>query len=106
MNLTNASHAALALAAEGSVDPTSGGYAVADVDALLEMAGGGVTFTSDASAGPNEVSVATNQNEWAAAALSESGTCLYIHLETDVVFYGSGQTCTGQAAMAAGDQAW
>lgn len=106
VNLTNASHAALALAAEGSVDPTSGGYAVADVDALLEMAGGGVTFTDDASADPNEISVATSQNEWAAAALSESGTCLYIHLETDVVFYGSGQTCTGQAAMAAGDQAW
>ena len=106
VNLTNASHAALALAAEGSVDPTSGGYGVAGEDALMEMTGGGVTFTGDPSADPNEISVATSQNEWAAAALSESGTCLYIHLETDVVFYGSGQTCTGQAAMEAGDQAW
>jgi type II secretory pathway pseudopilin PulG len=106
VNLTNASHAAMALAAEGSLDPASGGYAVADVNALMEMAGGGVTFTSAESADPNEISVATSQNEWAAAALSESGTCLYIHVETDVVFYGSGQTCTGQAAMTAGDQAW
>ncbi len=106
VNLTNASHAALALGAEGSADPTAGGYGVADVDALMEMTGGGVTFTAEASTDPNQISIATSQNEWAAASLSESGTCLYIHLETDVVLYGSGQTCTGQAAMAAEDQAW
>ena len=106
VNLTNASQAAMALAAEGSIDPASGGYAVADVDALMEMAGGGVSFTTGESLDPNSISVATAQNEWAAAALSESGTCLYIHMETDVVFYGSGEACTGQAAMSASDQAW
>jgi hypothetical protein len=70
------------------------------------MAGGGVSFTSGESLDPNSISVATAQNEWAAAALSESGTCLYVHIETDVVLYGSGQACTGDAAMSAIDQAW
>jgi hypothetical protein len=106
VNLTNASHAALALSAEASIDPTSGGFAAADPEALTAMAGGGVSFTSGESLDPSSISVATAQNEWAAAALSESGTCLYVHIETDVVLYGSGQACTGDAAMSAIDQAW
>ncbi len=106
MNLTNSSHAALALVAEGSVDPADGGYAVADADALMAMAGGGVTFIAGVSGGPNQISIATGANDWAAAARSESGSCLYIHVENDLVFYGSGQPCTGQAAMSAAAEAW
>jgi type IV pilus assembly protein PilA len=65
-----------------------------------------------ASAGPNNISVriadvvAGDSQVWAAASLSDSGTCFWIK---DVAvgtpgagtFFGSGATCTGTAALGA-----
>jgi hypothetical protein len=54
------------------------------------------------STGPNVVSVEAGHGAWGAAALSSSGTCFYVR---DVMpggtAYGSGEVCTGQAAMGA-----
>jgi type IV pilus assembly protein PilA len=63
-----------------------------------------------ASGGPTDVSVATAAGsgtvaapqEWAGAALSDSGTCYWIHEDsTSGTEYGSGAACTGTAALAA-----
>ena len=66
--------------------------------------------TGVASTGPNVVSVGpyttnTANDSWAAAALSDSGTCYWINdVSTNNgagTFYGSGATCTATAARAA-----
>src|SRR4029079_16871255 len=56
---------------------------------------------------PNEVSVSTDLTTWAAASMSESGTCFWIKLAWSPVgnqvtpTYGAGTPCTGSAAMTA-----
>ena len=54
------------------------------------------------STGPNVVSVQAGHGAWGAAVRSSSGTCFYVR---DVMpggtAYGSGDVCTGQAAMGA-----
>jgi type IV pilus assembly protein PilA len=71
--------------------------------------------TGVASTGPTEISVSpyttvNADDSWAAAALSESGTCYWIN---DIsagagagTFYGSGAACTGTAAQAAAGTSW
>lgn len=63
---------------------------------------------SIASTGPSVVSLQASPAGWGAAAMSASGTCFYIHVAgmTPVARYGSGATCTGQAAMGANGSAW
>jgi type IV pilus assembly protein PilA len=71
-------------------------------------------FDTAASTGPTEVSITdggytTNGvatfDSWAAAAMSDSGTCYWIDdVSTDPgagTFYGSGATCTGDGAKGA-----
>jgi type IV pilus assembly protein PilA len=70
-----------------------------------------LTFQGGASTSPKQISykvydVPKAGASWAAAALSDSGTCFWIN---DVsanpgagTFYGTGATCTGTAAEAAG----
>ena len=64
-------------------------------------------FVDGPSAVSEVVSVAGSASVWGAAVMSESGTCFYVRL-TDHrrVRYGTGDTCTGQAALGASDPAW
>jgi len=66
-----------------------------------------LTWTGGASTGPEIVSVASTDTAFAAAALSDSGTCLWLKQNASgATTYGSGQPCTGKAAMAASAASW
>lgn len=59
----------------------------------------------------NDVSLANpvGGTEWGAAAMSDSGTCFFIHLRSDgSTLYGSSDTtaCTGTNALAATGSGW
>jgi len=59
-------------------------------------------YISGASTGSSVVSVATTPTDVGLAVMSGSGTCFYVHLsEGGVDAYGSGQECTGSAALSA-----
>jgi hypothetical protein len=65
------------------------------------------TFTAEPSGDPTSVSYAVGEGGFAAAVRSESGTCWWVRVDpTGTTTYGSGSSCTGQAAMAASDAAW
>jgi type IV pilus assembly protein PilA len=69
-----------------------------------------LTFQAGASTGPTIVSVDAADQEYAAAALSESGTCFWID-EVSAgagagTFYGTGAACAGSDAMAAAGAQW
>jgi type IV pilus assembly protein PilA len=96
----------------GTADETAGTGLDSVEPSLVYIATGAVSDT------PTEVSVSpytTNSTDdsWAAAAMSESGTCYYINdVSTDPgagTFYDSTTTaadCTGTLAQGAGDPAW
>jgi hypothetical protein len=65
-----------------------------------------LTYTEGASTGPDVISVKGSGSEWGAAALSSSGTCLWVHLSNGAVAFGSGTPCTGAAAVAANGSSW
>jgi hypothetical protein len=59
-------------------------------------------YISGASTGSSVVSVATTPTDLGLAVMSGSGTCFYVHLsEAGSDAFGSGQECTGSAALAA-----
>jgi hypothetical protein len=59
-------------------------------------------YISGASTGSSVVSVATTPTDVGLAVMSGSGTCFYVHLtEAGADAYGSGQECTGSAALSA-----
>jgi hypothetical protein len=64
------------------------------------------TYTGGASSGPNAVSVASSANGVGLAVRSESGTCFLERFSAGGVTYGTGTTCTGQAAMSATAAGW
>lgn len=92
---------ALASARVAFVESASFESASASQLATLDPA---ITFVDGATAstGPNVVSVQVAPQAWGAAALSPSGTCFWIR-ETVAggTAYGSGDPCTGAAAMSA-----
>jgi hypothetical protein len=66
-----------------------------------------IQFTSGASTGPDQVAVAATPTTFGAAVRSESDTCWWISIDqAGVTRYGSGDTCTGRAAMGATATAW
>lgn len=65
-----------------------------------------LTYTEGASTGPDVISVKGSGSDWGAAALSSSGTCLWVHLSNGAVAFGSGTPCTGSAAMTASGSSW
>jgi hypothetical protein len=69
-----------------------------------------VTFTDGPSQAPSIVSIATTADFWAAAVLSDAGTCWQVRAsEGGRVTYASrsGSTpCTGAAALAASEPSW
>ncbi len=56
---------------------------------------------SHPSIGPNVISVEATAQAWGGAVLSSSGTCFYLRSVGTTKAYGTGQPCTGEAAMAA-----
>jgi hypothetical protein len=101
--LQNASRAAMAINAEGA-DPSMGFTAV--TPEALAAFDPSANYSTAESTGPEMVSVASTTTGWAAAAVSDSGTCYWIHIEGDVTSFGMGAPCTGQAAMAAAEPSW
>ena len=80
---------------------------VAAGPADLSRMGLGLTFVDGPSTAPQIVSLAMTDRAWAEAVVSETGTCLYVKVTAhDTVTYGTGATCTGQAAMAAAAPSW
>jgi hypothetical protein len=69
---------------------------------------GRFTFLGPAepSAGLDQISVAAEVNDWAAAVQVRPGACFYLHLSGDEVLYGTGTECTGTVAIAASDERW
>ena len=67
-----------------------------------------VTLTDGPSPAPSIVSVATNDVAWAAAVLSDVGTCWQVRVNArGRVSYGTGaDACTGAAALDATDPSW
>jgi hypothetical protein len=67
----------------------------------------GFTFVEGPSTESEVISVAVSRTGWAAAVMSGSGTCYYIHLaKGDAVTFGTGSNCTGSAALSAVDASW
>jgi hypothetical protein len=68
----------------------------------------GITFTDGPSQAPSIVSVASTGDAWAAAVLSDAGTCWQLRVNAGGrVAYGIGaDTCTGAAALDAADPSW
>jgi hypothetical protein len=64
------------------------------------------SYTDAASGEPNTVSVASTPQGVGLAVASSSGTCLYAYVTVTGVTYGTGSTCTGEAALQASDRAW
>lgn len=66
-----------------------------------------IRFTAGASAGPRSVAFSSTDSVFAVAVRSESGTCWWA--STDVggaTRYGSGEACTGRAALDASAPSW
>jgi hypothetical protein len=64
-------------------------------------------FVDGPSTAPTIVSIAGTARSWGAAVMGPSGICYWISLGTaGDVRYDQGETCTGQAALAAGRAAW
>lgn len=75
--------------------------------ATLSAADPALTFTAEPSADPTSVSYAVGEHGFAAAVRSESGTCWWVRIDAaGAISYGSGSSCTGDAAMAASDPTW
>jgi type IV pilus assembly protein PilA len=99
-------------------DPDGAGPLTGCTDAALNGVEPSLTFQAADSTGPKQVSDAVYQknkagDSWAAAAMSDSGTCWYIDdISTDPgagTFYGSTTTagdCDGTAAQAAAAAKW
>ena len=70
----------------------------------------GVTFTDGPSQAPSIVSIATTGDAWAAAVMSDVGTCWQLRVNAGGrVTYGntsSADPCTGAAALDAADRSW
>lgn len=101
--LQAASQAAMAIHAE-SADPSMG-YTAVTPEALGAF-DPSANYSTAESTGPEMVSVASTTTGWAAAAVSDSGTCYWVHIEGDVTTFGTGAPCTGEAAMAAAEPSW
>ena len=69
-----------------------------------------VTFTDGPSQAPSIVSIATTGDAWAAAVLSDVGTCWQMRVNAGGrVRYGNASedvACTGAAALDVADSSW
>lgn len=65
-----------------------------------------LVFTDGPSPAPGIVSVATAGQRWAAAVMGHSGTCYWVALGPHGAEFGTGELCTGIAALSASDPRW
>jgi hypothetical protein len=63
-------------------------------------------YTSGASTGPHVVSVSSSSTGVGLAVLSQSGTCFLERFTASGVTYGTGTSCTGEAAASARASSW
>jgi hypothetical protein len=82
-----------------------GSFAEIDAAAMKRFEPG-FAYTASASTGPDVVSVAPSAQGVGIAVRSASGTCFYAFEAGSSVRYGSGATCTGQAASSASAGSW
>ena len=84
--------------------------AFSDADAAgLSAAVPGLHFrgSSDPSTGLDDVSVAASERVWAGAVQARPGACFYLRLEVGAdPRYGSGEVCTGEAALRSAEPRW
>lgn len=83
-------------------------FDAADAAGLAEAEPGLTYLDADTpSRGLDEVSVAVDGEDWAAAVQARPGACFYLRLTTDgETFYGVSTDCRGTAALAAEDDRW
>ena len=98
----------LALAAAKTMFIDTDDYSLASAEDLPSIEPSLDYVSAEApSTGPHVVSVMNEGPTWAGAARSDSGTCFWIMDDaTRGTFYGSGEPCTGQAAMGAANPSW
>jgi len=103
VSLNQARTTAAAAFMEGSSWTGAGAQQLSILDPSLTYVSG-----QSASTGPTVVSVEASSSGWAAAARSSSGRCFYVHVAglSGAAQYGSGETCTGAAAMSASATSW
>ena len=66
-----------------------------------------IRFTSGASTGPTSVAYTASGSDIGIAVMAESGTCWWARADAaGSTAYGSGETCTGRAALAASGGSW
>jgi hypothetical protein len=98
----------LARTAAGLVRDADGSLGDADAGRLAAVEPSLSWLPGDVqSAGLDQVSVATDGSEWAAAVQARPGACFYLHLTDGAhALYGVGSVCTGQEALQASDPRW
>jgi hypothetical protein len=66
-----------------------------------------IRFTTGASTGPTSISYTASDSSFGIAVRSESGTCWWARADAaGGTTYGSGDTCTGESALAANAPGW
>ena len=83
-------------AEQGSFEPAG----LADFDPSVD-------FTPGASTGPTSIAYQSDGDAFGVAARSTSGTCWWVRGDAaGTTSYGSGDACTGRAALGANDPSW
>lgn len=95
-NLRQALSAATAAFMQGGSFASASATELAALEPSFTYVGG-----SQPSTAAGTISVQATDQAWGAAVLSGSGTCFYIRSVGTSQAYGSGDVCTGEAAMAA-----
>jgi hypothetical protein len=97
-----------AQAAAEAIEAQTGGFVEAEGARLADdLSGITVRPEREASTGLDDVSVAASERVWAAAVQARPGACFYLRLEVGAdPRYGSGPSCTGEAALRAADPRW
>jgi hypothetical protein len=97
---------------EGSFDSADASVTgLAAVEPNLCFVGTGTTSAAsgavcESGTGEASVSVFASGESWAAARMSQSGTCFWIADDATGVTYGTGTPCTGTAAAKAAGSSW
>ena len=99
-------NAEAALARARSILSSHASLATAGAAALARMQPS-LVFVDGPSTAPSIISVDATGSAWAAATMAPSGTCYWVLLDAaGTTSYGTGDTCTGRAALAAADPSW
>ncbi len=73
----------------------------------LSAIGSPMIFVDGPSQAPGVVSVASTRAVWGAAVMGPSGTCYLLRVASgEGVTYGTGESCTGAAALTVTDPSW